>query len=102
MPALSVDGKTYGNTIESLEYMVKVSGVKVAPATELTDKIHEDSVDPNFAFLAARNDEELAAKGKGFQRVLVVTRKNPAALTLRTTLMSWRRSREDEGVRRLA
>ncbi|KZV63800.1 hypothetical protein PENSPDRAFT_691305 [Peniophora sp. CONT] len=74
LPALAADGKTYGSTIESLEYLVKVSDVKVAPATELTTKIHEDSLDPNFMFLAARNDEELAAKAKGFQRILVATR----------------------------
>lgn len=53
LPALHADGKTYGNTIESVEYLAKVSDVKVAPATELTAKIHEDSLDPNFAFLAA-------------------------------------------------
>ncbi|VDB92001.1 unnamed protein product [Peniophora sp. CBMAI 1063] len=74
LPALHADGKTYGSTIDVLDYLVKVSDVKVAPATEITTKIHEDSLDPNFMFLAARNDDELAAKAKGFQRILVSTR----------------------------
>ncbi|VDB91998.1 unnamed protein product [Peniophora sp. CBMAI 1063] len=74
LPALHVDGKTYGTTIECIEYMVKVSGTKVAPAPDLTTKIHDDSLDPNFMLLAASNDAELSAKANGPPRTFVSTR----------------------------
>ncbi|EIM83342.1 uncharacterized protein STEHIDRAFT_62896 [Stereum hirsutum FP-91666 SS1] len=65
IPALAADGKVYDSTKSSIEWMVEHSSVKVAPGSSLVDKLHEDALDPNFAFVASRNEEELQAKANG-------------------------------------
>lgn len=53
IPALATDGKVYDSTKSSIEWMVEHSSVKVAPGSSLVDKLHEDALDPNFAFVAS-------------------------------------------------
>ena len=36
-----------------IDYLVSVSSTKVAPETSITKVVHEERVDPNFAFCAA-------------------------------------------------
>jgi len=69
LPTLSVGGNTYKSTKEVVKYLIdhapnpagKPSG------TDLIEKVHDIKVDPNFAFLLTRNDEELQAKIGGKQ-----------------------------------
>jgi hypothetical protein len=65
LPALVHNGKSYISTVEVIEYLVSVSSKKVAPATSITTVVHEDKYDPNFAFVASRNDEEFAQVSNG-------------------------------------
>ena len=52
LPALVADGKPYDSTIAVVDYLVNYSSVKVKSRTSVTDTIHEDNIDPNFALLA--------------------------------------------------
>lgn len=36
-----------------IEYLVTISSTKVAPETAITRVVHEESIDPNFAMVAA-------------------------------------------------
>jgi hypothetical protein len=36
-----------------INYLVSISSTKVAPGTSITKVVHEDGIDPNFAFVAA-------------------------------------------------
>jgi len=67
LPTLTADGKTYTSTVEVIDYLVKHA--KRSPGkssgTDLVKRIHEDDIDPNFALLLARSDDELKAKGAG-------------------------------------
>jgi hypothetical protein len=36
-----------------IDYLVSISSTKVAPETSITKVVHEDSIDPNFAMVAA-------------------------------------------------
>lgn len=54
VPALVADGKVYDSTKTCIEWMVEYSSVKgIAPGSSLVDKLHADTLDPNFAFLAS-------------------------------------------------
>ncbi|KAI0263277.1 hypothetical protein BC834DRAFT_997855 [Gloeopeniophorella convolvens] len=66
LPTLTHQGKAYTNTIDVVNHIASLSSKKVAPATAITVEVHEDKLDPNFAFAASRNDEELAKASKGF------------------------------------
>lgn len=60
LPTLVHDGKSFGSTATVIDYLVSISSKKVAPATSITTVVHESNVDPNFAFVASQNDDELA------------------------------------------
>jgi len=62
LPTLEADGKVYTNTADVVSYLVKNASVPVKAGTSLIPLIHEDKYDPNFAFLLARNEEEIQAK----------------------------------------
>ena len=55
----------YTDTKSVTEFLIKNAPANniISGASALIDKVHEDSLDPNLALLAARNDAELAAKG---------------------------------------
>lgn len=53
IPALVADGEAYDSTKTCIEWMVDHSSVKVAPGSSLVEKLHEDALDPNFAFMAS-------------------------------------------------
>ncbi|KLO07582.1 hypothetical protein SCHPADRAFT_881503 [Schizopora paradoxa] len=81
LPTLLANGETYKTTKEVLNYLIdhapKPAGK--ASGTDLIEKVHEAKADPNFAFLLARNDEELQAKigGKqGFPYLYITNRQN--------------------------
>jgi len=59
LPTLTHEGKSYKSTAEVIDYLLSISSTKVAPETSITKVVHEDSIDPNFSMVAARNDEEL-------------------------------------------
>ncbi|KAN0127287.1 hypothetical protein V8E53_014891 [Lactarius tabidus] len=65
LPALAHNGKSYISTAEVVNYLVSISSKKVAPATSITTVVHEEKVDPNFAFVASKNDEEFAQVSNG-------------------------------------
>lgn len=78
IPAIvAPDGKVYGNTVESLRYILSVAPKKVTPGhAEIIDKVHDDDHDPNFALLTARNEEELKKAAEGFPFTFVTNRQN--------------------------
>uniref|UniRef100_A0A0W0FWC0 Uncharacterized protein n=1 Tax=Moniliophthora roreri TaxID=221103 RepID=A0A0W0FWC0_MONRR len=51
--------------VDIIAYLVENASRLVKRGTYLIDVIHEDKLDPNFALLLSRNDEELKAKGAG-------------------------------------
>lgn len=57
-----------------INYLVSISSTKVAPGTSITKVVHEDGIDPNFAFVAGRNDKELTEISGGFANVFHTTR----------------------------
>jgi len=65
LPTLTADGKAYTSTIDVVRYLIQ--NAPVAPGkpsgTDLVKRIHDDDIDPNFALLLARNDEELTTRG---------------------------------------
>ncbi|KAI9454646.1 hypothetical protein BJY52DRAFT_711869 [Lactarius psammicola] len=74
IPTLAHEGKSFTSTAAVIDYLVTISSKKVAPATSITTVVHEDKIDPNFAFVASRNDEELAKVVGGFAPVFMSTR----------------------------
>lgn len=60
LPAIATGDAFYTSTAEVVSYLASNATIKVAPATALTEAVHSDELDPNFAFLSARNEEELA------------------------------------------
>ncbi|KAK7015877.1 hypothetical protein VNI00_019019 [Paramarasmius palmivorus] len=65
LPTLEANGKAYTSTKDVIAYLVENASRPVKKGTKLIDIIHEDRLDPNFAFLLSRNEEELKAKGAG-------------------------------------
>jgi len=65
LPTLTHGGNSFTSTAAVIDYLVTISSKKVAPATSITTEVHEDKVDPNFAFVASRNDGELAKLAGG-------------------------------------
>jgi len=53
LPTLAHEEKSFTSTAAVIDYLVTVSSKKVAPATSITTVVHEDKVDPNFAFVAS-------------------------------------------------
>ncbi|KAL0950958.1 hypothetical protein HGRIS_007709 [Hohenbuehelia grisea] len=79
LPTLEADGRAYTNTTDVVEYLVKNApdaGARSSSASgkALIAEIHEDNIDPNFAFLLARNDEELTAKARTLPKVFLAQR----------------------------
>ncbi|KAJ8091602.1 hypothetical protein PM082_020832 [Marasmius tenuissimus] len=66
LPTLEADGQIYTSTFEVVQYLIKRSGKDVKPGhRELLDKIHEGRLNPNFALLLSRSEEERKAKAQG-------------------------------------
>ncbi|KZT42559.1 hypothetical protein SISSUDRAFT_1116836 [Sistotremastrum suecicum HHB10207 ss-3] len=65
LPTL-VDGEhVYTNTKDVVDYLIKHAPTPLPSSDpKIIDLVHEDSVDPNFALLLSRNEEELSAKGQ--------------------------------------
>ncbi|THH15384.1 hypothetical protein EW146_g5081, partial [Bondarzewia mesenterica] len=74
LPALAADGKTYDSTIDVIDFLVNYSTVKVPRRTSITQQIHDDSIDPNFALLAVRDEAERAVKVAGFPKYFIENR----------------------------
>jgi len=67
LPTLEAEGKVYTNTADVIKFLVQNAPNKVAKAhTDFIAEIHAEKVDPNFAMLLARSDQELAAKTSDF------------------------------------
>ncbi|EJD04159.1 uncharacterized protein FOMMEDRAFT_106643 [Fomitiporia mediterranea MF3/22] len=67
LPTLTADGKVYTNTTDVISYLVEHApkSVKKASDNDIVKRIHEDDIDPNFALLLSRNDEEKKARASG-------------------------------------
>jgi len=67
LPTLTADGKTYASTIDVTKYLIDHAPKPASKpsGTNLVVRIHEADIDPNFALLLARSDDELKAKGAG-------------------------------------
>ncbi|KAG6381342.1 hypothetical protein JVT61DRAFT_5752 [Boletus reticuloceps] len=55
LPTMVVDGRPYTSTAEVTSYLVKHAPKATQPRTAFTAKIHEDTLDPNFAMLLANS-----------------------------------------------
>jgi len=66
LPTLIADGKVYASTIDVIHYLIAQAPVPPGKSsgTNLVTRIHEDNIDPNFALLLARDDNELKARGE--------------------------------------
>jgi hypothetical protein len=53
LPTLTHGGKSYQSTAEVIDYLVSISSAKVVPETSITKVVHQERIDPNFAFCAA-------------------------------------------------
>jgi len=68
LPTVTVGDKMYGSTVEVIDYLIS-NAPKVPPSAppktvggkNVVTRVHEDDIDPNFALLLARNEEELKA-----------------------------------------
>ncbi|KAF4572745.1 GST N-terminal domain-containing protein [Pleurotus pulmonarius] len=86
LPTLEADGKAYTSTTEVTAYLVQNAPKKVkAGNADFIKEIHEDSIDPNFALLLARNQEELAAKAAGLPGVFLSNRQDTLAKVAAST-----------------
>ncbi|KAF8586905.1 hypothetical protein K439DRAFT_1552213 [Ramaria rubella] len=68
LPTLSTPEGTYTSTKEVLRYLLQnapKAGGK-SSHTHLISKLHSTAIDPNFSMLAARSEEDIKAKAKGF------------------------------------
>ncbi|KAH9175750.1 hypothetical protein EDB89DRAFT_2066329 [Lactarius sanguifluus] len=74
LPTLAHEGKSFTSNPAVIDYLVSISSKKVAPATSITTLVHEDNIDPNFAFVASRNDEEFAKAKGSFAPAFMSTR----------------------------
>jgi hypothetical protein len=53
LPTLIHAGKSFTNTTAVINYLVSISSIQVAPETSITTAVHDEKVDPNFAFVAS-------------------------------------------------
>ncbi|KAJ7102211.1 hypothetical protein B0H15DRAFT_318733 [Mycena belliarum] len=74
LPTLEAGGKVYGSTAEVIAALAKDAPVKVKAGTSITETIHEEKYDPNFAMLLSRNEAELTAKGAGLAGTFIGNR----------------------------
>lgn len=65
LPTLIHAGKSFTNTTAVINYLVSISSIQVPPETSITAAVHDEKVDPNFASVSSRNDEELAKVSGG-------------------------------------
>ncbi|KAI0082077.1 hypothetical protein K474DRAFT_1655412 [Panus rudis PR-1116 ss-1] len=93
LPTLTAEGKAYTTTYDVTRYLVEHAPKKVTPGTKsFIDRIHEDSLDPNFPLLSVRNEEELKAAASGFaftfvdnrQKALLKYSQTPEAASLKS------------------
>ncbi|KAI5122581.1 hypothetical protein M0805_004798 [Coniferiporia weirii] len=80
LPTLAANGKTYTSTVEVISYLIANAPKQPGKpsGTDLVKRIHEDDIDPNFALLLSRNDEEKTARAGGI--VLTFLSNRQAAL----------------------
>jgi len=81
LPTLTANGTTYKTTKEVVKYLIDYAPKSAGKAsgTDLIDKVHDPTVDPNFAFLLTRNDDEVQAKIGGKKAPLylfIINRQN--------------------------
>ncbi|EEB95385.1 hypothetical protein MPER_05655 [Moniliophthora perniciosa FA553] len=76
LPTLEADGKAYTSTKDVITYLVENASRPVKRGTSFIDVIHEDKLDPNFALLLSRNDDELKAKGAGLVSAFLAGRQD--------------------------
>ncbi|KAG8978001.1 hypothetical protein FRB90_008606 [Tulasnella sp. 427] len=77
LPTLITPGEsTLTDTTSVIKYLISHSPKPAGKpsGTDFVARIHEDAVDPNFAFLSARTDEELKAKNAGIPGVFIRNR----------------------------
>jgi len=76
LPVLETGDATLTDTKSTVHWLVtnapKPAGK--SSGTNFIDRIHEDAVDPNFALLSARNEEELKAKNSGIPGLFIRNR----------------------------
>jgi hypothetical protein len=53
VPILTADGKLYGDTVATIEFMINLSCANIPRRTGLTQAVHDDSRDPNFILRSA-------------------------------------------------
>jgi hypothetical protein len=53
LPTFIHAGKSFTNTTAVINYLVSISSIQVPPDTSITTTVHDETVDPNFAFVAS-------------------------------------------------
>ncbi|KAH8120122.1 hypothetical protein DFH11DRAFT_1558459 [Phellopilus nigrolimitatus] len=78
LPTLTANGTTYTNTVDVISYLIKNAPKPVGKpsGTDLVKLIHEDSIDPNFALLLSRSDEEKKARTDGIVLTFLANRQS--------------------------
>jgi len=78
LPTLVTPEEVLGNTTDVVQWLIKNAPKPAGKAsgTDFVKKIHEDDVDPNFALLSARNEEELKAKNGSIPGLFIRNRQN--------------------------
>jgi len=76
LPTLVADGKVYDSTNAVTSYLISHAPNKAGnpSGTDLVAKLHEDSIDPNFALVSVRSDAEVAAKREGLPGLFINSR----------------------------
>jgi len=76
LPTLVLEDKVLTDTTSVVKYLVENAPKPAGKAsgTDFIKKIHEDDVDPNFALLSARNEEELNGKNSGIPGLFIRNR----------------------------
>ncbi|KAJ7357076.1 hypothetical protein DFH08DRAFT_912120 [Mycena albidolilacea] len=65
LPTLEADGQNYTSSTEVIRALIKDAPVKVKEGSAIIETFHQETLDPNFAMLLARDDAELTAKSAG-------------------------------------
>ncbi|OCB86108.1 hypothetical protein A7U60_g6695 [Sanghuangporus baumii] len=80
LPTLTVGDKAYTSTEEVVDYLIDNAPKPVKKATgsekDIIARIHQDDIDPNFALLLSRSDEEKKARADGIVLAFLSGRQN--------------------------